>query len=114
MYKLLKEKGYDVSVSVVNTDTDASLVIGRLSITMLRILEEYEGLKFGDEEDALKFTSVWDFAIKEETKDALARLTLKMSKPVRNQSVKTEQVVEAKENKQVDAMDVLLGLANYN
>lgn len=112
MYKVLKERGSNVSITLENTDTKASIIIGRVSISLLSILEEDGGVHFGDAEGALKVADKWDITVTDEVAKKLSAKAMRMSKPIRDQrKVKEEQ---KKNNKEIDAMDVLLGLANYN
>ena len=109
MYKLYKPKGNNSNITIENTDTKASVNIGRLSMEAIRILEA-DGFKFNDDtEESLKYKDEWSFKIKDTTATTLAKLSLPMHKPVRDQRKKSEQ----KDNKNIDAMDVLLGLAKY-
>ena len=113
MYRVLKEKGNNVSITLENTETKASIIIGRLSMDIRSLLEKEEGIHFGDSDDEIKLKDKWELTIKDETAKELSAKAMRMSKPVRDQSKKSEQVLK-KDNKSIDAMDVLLGLANYN
>lgn len=113
MYKILKEKGNNVSITLENTETKASIIIGRLSMDILSLLEKEEGIRFGDSDGEIKLKDKWELTIKDETAKELSAKAMRMSKPVRDQSKKSEQVLK-KDNKSIDAMDVLLGLASYN
>lgn len=90
MYRVIKEKGNNVNVFVENTESKKSLNIGRLSMEMIKILEE-AGFAFGtgDGEIAMKYE--WAIEINTDTKDRLSKLAMRMSKPVRDQSKKSEQ-----------------------
>ena len=111
MYRLLKEKGHNICVVLENTETHAQLNLGKLTIDMLSLLEREEDLTFG-EVGAIQFKDEWDIPIKDETAKELSAKAMRMSKPIRDQrKVKDEP---KKSNKEIDALDVLLGLANYN
>ena len=111
MYRLLKEKGNNLNVMLENTETKAQLNLGRLTIDILTLLETKEGMTFGDGGE-FQLKDGWDFTIKDETAKELSEKAMRMSKPIRDQrKVKDEP---KKSNKEIDAMDVLLGLANYN
>lgn len=113
MYKLLKEKGNNVSITLENTETKASIIIGRLTMDILSILESKAGVHFGDSEGEIQLKDKWDITIKDETAKELSAKAMRMSKPIRDQrKVKKEE--PKKSNKEIDASDVLLGLANYN
>lgn len=105
MYLVSKEAGNNSNITLINQDTKASVIIGRMTMDILSILEE-TGQVFT--RDNLK--SKWEFEVPEETGRKLASKAFIMKKPVRDQSKKSEQ---KKANKNIDAMDVLLGLADY-
>lgn len=113
MYRILKEKGNNVSITLENTETKASIIIGRLSMDILSLLEREEGIHFSDSDSEIQLKDKWELTIKDETAKELSAKAMRMSKPVRDQSKKSEQVLK-KDNKSIDAMDVLLGLASYN
>ena len=111
MYKLLKEYGNNLNVILENTETHAQLNLGRLTIDMLTLLETNEGMTFG-ESGTTQLKDAWDFTIKDETAKELSAKAMRMSKPIRDQRKYKEE--PKKSNKEIDALDVLLGLANYN
>lgn len=89
MYRVVKEKGNNVNVFIENTENKKSLNIGRLTMEMIKILEE-AGFTFGTGVDLISMKSEWSMEINTDTKDKLARLAMRMSKPVRDQSKKSE------------------------
>ena len=112
MYKLVKEYGNNLNVILENTETKAQLNLGRLTIDILTLLERKEGMTFG-EGGTTQLKDEWNFSISEETAKELSEKAMRMSKPIRDQrKVKDDKKKEA--NKQIDALDVLLGLASYN
>lgn len=106
MYIVSKEAGNNANITLINQDTKASVIIGRMTMDILSILEE-TGRVFtrGD------LKSKWEFDVSDEVGKKLASKAFIMEKPVRDQSKKSEQKIS---NKTIDAMDVLLGLASYN
>lgn len=112
MYRIVKTQGNNANVVVENTDTKANVIIGRISIEMLNILEK-AGHKISSRpgESGISMTSAWNIPVDTETASALSKMTMKMKKPIRDQR-KSETKKEA--NKKIDAMDVMLGLANYS
>ena len=79
---------------------------------MLGILEK-EGIHFGESDEEIKLKDKWDFEVSEDTgKELIRKKAFSLAKPKRDQSKKAEQKKE--NNKKIDAMDVLLGLASYN
>lgn len=111
MYKLLKEKGNNWNVILENIDTKAQLNLGRLTVGILALLETKEGITFG-EGGTTQLKDEWNFIISEETAKELSAKAMRMSKPIRDQRKHKEK--PKKSNKEIDAMDVLLGLASYN
>lgn len=111
MYKLLKERGNNSNIVLKNTETKAEVIIGRLSSGLMTVLEG-QGYTFdASEERALKLKDEWNIELNEETGKAIGSMAMLMKKPIRDQRKKP---VEKKSNKEIDAMDVLLGLATYN
>jgi len=108
MYRLTKPKGYNELITIENTETSASVVIGRISVEVLDILKADEGKDTSSTDFSMK--DEWDFEIKDETARKITATAMKMKKPVRAK-VTAET---PKNNKEIDAMDVLLGLASYN
>ena len=109
MYKVIKEAGNNANVTLKNTETNAEVIIGRLSVEILNKLE-LEGYTFGDADGEIKLKEKWELKVNEETGKDLGRRAMKMPRPIRDQKKK----VQKKSNKEIDAMDVLLGLASYN
>lgn len=107
MYKVLKEKGNNMNITLENIETKASIIIGRTTMDILRILDE-AGHKIGD--DGIALRDKWELIVDEDTGKELASKAMTMSKPIRDQ----RKVKPKKDNKHIDAMDVLLGLANYS
>ena len=108
MYKVLKAKGNNSNIVVENADTKANVNIGRINIEILKILED-AGHKI--DEDGLTLIDEWNLYVDPDTASKLTRMALRMKKPVRSKEPAEQP---KKNNKQIDAMDVLLGLVNYN
>lgn len=110
MYKVIKEAGNNANITLKNTETNAEVIIGRLSMEIMNRLE-LDGHTFGDADGEIKLKDKWELVVDDETGKDLSRLAMKMSRPIRDQRKKP---VQKKSNKEIDAMDVLLGLASYN
>ena len=110
MYKVIKEAGNNSNVTLKNTETNAEVIIGRLSVEIVNKLE-LAGYTFGDADGEIKLKDKWELEVSEEIGKDLGRLAMKMTRPIRDQKKKT---IQKKSNKEIDAMDVLLGLASYN
>lgn len=110
MYRVNKEVGASENVYLQNTDNGAELNLGRMTPTILHILEE-DGYKFDDTDGAVTLKEKWSLNVSEEVKDELRKLAMKMKKPIRDQR-KVKKVEEKKEVKQpVDLLDIIYGLA---
>lgn len=108
-YIVTKEAGNNQNVVLFNDVTSSSVILGRISIDMLEILKE-DGHKF----DLDELTKEWSIKVSDEIGKKLASLASKAKKPIREQKKKlTPEEALRKENKKIDALDVLLGLANY-
>ena len=101
MYRVFKPEGYDKNVTVENTDTYSSIMIGKLSPTITKILDDagYTDIPSTPDE--------WSFEVNEECAKALASLAMRMKKPIRDQSKKaTEEKIMSKTN---DVFDQIFG-----
>lgn len=82
MYRISKDKGYNQNITLINTETKASVALGTLTMSIMRILEkevEFDETK----EHAIKLTDKWDFAISYESAKDLATIASPIKKPVR-------------------------------
>lgn len=111
MYRVLKVRGNRANVVVENIDTKANVIIGKITIEILKILAE-AGYK--TEDGTLNISDEWNLSIEKEIATKLTATTMKMKKPIRDQSKKINPDIRKEVNKKVDAMDVLLGLASYS
>lgn len=116
MYLVEKEKGNNSNITIINQDTKASVIIGKMTMEIIDILEE-EGYEFNKdlgEDSHINLTDKWNLEVSESTGRKLSSTAFKMKKPITVKA--TELVAEPpkKSNKEIDAMDVLLGLTSYN
>lgn len=112
MYKVIKNKGYNGDVVVSNTDTHIAIGLGKVRTPMLDILKE--GGYYAEDSDDLKIQDEWNLEVNKETAEKLAKLAMPMKKPIRDQRKIKIPGADKLANKEIDAMDVLLGLAKYN
>lgn len=106
MYRVNKEVGTSENVFLQNTDNGAELNLGRITPTMIHILEE-DGYKFDDTDGAVTLKEKWTLNVTESTKDKLRKLAMPMNKPIRDQRKK----VEEDKKQPVDILDIIYGLA---
>lgn len=106
MYKVIKEKGYSSSVSVINTDTHALVTIGGTTRNVMTILREA-----GIPEDTIDALSEWDITIDKETASRLVALAMGgISKPIRDQRKIKEDKPTGKVGVDIDAFDLIYGI----
>ena len=104
MYKIFKPTGRMANIAVINTETHSSMGIGHINTAIVSILTDAkcEAVKEG-----VPITNEWEFEIDKDTANKLCRLALKTDKTIKIKSDKPK-------SKKIDAMDVLLGLANFS
>ena len=102
MYKITKPAGYG-NVTVTNTETNASVTIGRLNTTILDILKSsgYEELDTAAE---------WNLDVNQDTAVKLTTIAMLMKKPIRTKAVKEE--VKPKRSQPVDVFNLIFGIDN--
>lgn len=109
MYRVIKGEGYSANVSVENTDTLATVMIGRADISITSILEK-QGYKFGAMHDdgIISYDEEWHLAVNKEIAEELVHLALNIKKPFRDQRKKPEE--EKKVGVEIDAFDLIYGI----
>lgn len=113
MYRVLKDKGNNANVTLENMDTGASIIIGKLSMDIIRILEAQGYVFDTDKDEATSLRHPWNLSVSDETATKLSKIAMSISKPPRDQSKKSKQSEHTESKPVIDAMDVLLGLAKY-
>jgi len=110
MYKLIKEAGNNACLTLINPTTGSSLMIGRLTSSIMDILKE-DGK--GDLVSSIK--EKWELEVSDKAGKELASKALTMRKPIRVKPVEpAKETEQPKDNSKIDAMDVIFGLAKYN
>lgn len=104
MYRILKDKGIGQTITLENLNTNAQINLGKLSTTMLAILEDSEGLRFGVEDERISLSDEWNIIIQDTTAKKLTEKILTSS-----MKIKTKKP----EQNKIDAWDVLFGKAKY-
>ena len=117
MYRINKDKGNNQNIMLTNVEAKASVMIGKLSTTIMSILEKE--IKFdtdkGDD-TGIKLKDKWDFTVSDEAGKELASMASPIKKPIRNQSKTVSeqtQPVQRKKTKSarevVDVFDIIFG-----
>lgn len=115
MYRINKDKGNNQNIMLTNVEAKASVMIGKLNMTIMGILEKE--VEFDEsKEHTIKLKDKWDFAISDEAGKELAKIASPIKKPIRNQSKTTSkqtQSVQRKKTKSgrevVDVFDLIFG-----
>lgn len=118
MYRVLKEKGNNQNIILENTETKGSMIIGKLTMTIMRELEKE--ITFDESrDDAVKLKDKWDFEVSSELAKELMKLASPIKKPVRSKTSKSEQAqpIQEKPKKKltksgrevVDVFDLIYG-----
>ena len=82
MYRINKDKGNNQNITLTNVETKASVIIGKLTMGIMRILEkevEFDETK----EHTIKLTDKWDFTISDEAGKELAKMASPIKRPIR-------------------------------
>ena len=110
MYKIVKEYGTSENVYLQNTDTMAEINLGRMTPTMIHILEA-DGYTFETitekEGEKILLKEKWNLKVSDEVKEQLRKLAMPMKKPIRDQSKKA---TDTPKKEIVDVLDIIYGL----
>ena len=109
-YQLTKPEGHLQKITLSNSDTGRTIILGQISMEILSILKELEGIDIGrsSPDPYIRIYDEWKFNIKEDTAKALAKTTIPTRKPVRVKKEKSEQPAPEKKTKTINLMDILL------
>ena len=101
MYRVIKPAGFGTNVSVENTETMASVIIGGTTRNVMDILRSA-----GFTEEEIDAGNEWNLEIDHDTAKALVALTMTMKKPIRDQRKKPTGKVGV----DIDAFDLIYGI----
>lgn len=116
-YTIVKSNGCSRNIQVVNRDTSRSVIIGTPTYEIVDMIN-----KSGDLTDTIVWEAGeldvgeisvydrWEFNVSEQLAKDLSSLAFPIHKPKRTKVKATHQ----KDNSQINALDVLFGLAHYN
>ena len=82
MYRINKDKGNNQNITLTNVETKASVIIGKLTMSVMKVLEkevEFDKTK----EHTIKLKDKWDFLISDEAGKELAKIASPIKKPIR-------------------------------
>ena len=117
MYRISKDRGNNQNIMLTNVEAKASVMIGKLTMSILSILEKE--VKFNTDkgdDTGIKLKDKWDFAISDEAGKELASMASPIKKPIRNQSKTASEQTQSVQRKKtksgrevVDVFDLIFG-----
>ena len=100
MYRISKDKGNNQNITLTNVETKASVIIGKLTMGIMRILEkevEFDETK----EHTIKLTDKWDFTISDEAGKELAKMASPIKRPVRAKTTSRPSTAESEQTQPI-------------
>ena len=119
MYRISKDKGNNQNITLTNVETKASVIIGKLTMSIMRILEKE--VEFDEsKEDTIKLKDKWDFTISDEAGKELSKMASPIKRPVRaktsrpstaesEQTQQTQRKMTKSGREVVDVFDLIFG-----
>lgn len=119
MYRINKDKGNNQNITLTNVEAKASVIIGKLTMDIMRILEkevEFDETK----EHTIKLKDKWDFTVSDEAGKELAKMASPIKKPIRaktsrpstaesEQAQPTQRKMTKSGREVVDVFDLIFG-----
>ena len=82
MYRINKDKGNNQNITLTNVEAKASVIIGKLTMDIMRILEKE--VEFDEsKEHTIKLKDKWDFTVSDAAGKELAKMSSPIKRPVR-------------------------------
>lgn len=100
MYRINKDKGNNQNITLTNVETKASVIIGKLTMSIMGILEkevEFDETK----EDTIKLKDKWDFTISDEAGKELAKMASPIKRPVRTKITSRPSTAESEQTQPI-------------
>ena len=118
MYRISKDKGNNQNITLTNVEAKASVIIGKLTMDIMRILEKE--VEFDEsKEHTIKLKDKWDFTVSDEAGKELAKMASPIKKPIRAKTSRPStaseqtQTIQRKTTKSgrevVDVFDLIFG-----
>ena len=119
MYRINKDKGNNQNITLTNVEAKASVIIGKLTMDIMRILEKE--VEFDEsKEHTIKLKDKWDFTISDEAGKELAKMASPIKRPVRaktsrpstaesEQAQPTQRKMTKSGREVVDVFDLIFG-----
>ena len=100
MYRISKDKGNNQNITLTNVETKASVIIGKLTMGIMRILEK-EVECDETKEHTIKLTDKWDFTISDEAGKELAKMASPIKRPVRAKTTSRPSTAESEQTQPI-------------
>ena len=100
MYRINKDKGNNQNITLTNVETKASVIIGKLTMDIMRILEKE--VEFDEsKEHTIKLKDKWDFTISDEAGKELAKMASPIKRPVRTKTTSRPSTAESEQTQPI-------------
>ena len=96
MYRINKDKGNNQNITLTNVETKASVIIGKLTMSIMGVLEkevEFDETK----EHTIKLKDKWDFTVSDEAGKELAKMASPIKRPVRAKTTSRPSTAESEQ-----------------
>ena len=100
MYRINKDKGNNQNITLTNVEAKASVIIGKLTMDIMRILEKE--VEFDEsKEHTIKLKDKWDFTISDEAGKELAKMASPIKRPVRAKTTSRPSTAESEQTQPI-------------
>ena len=100
MYRINKDKGNNQNITLTNVETKASVIIGKLTMDIMRILEKE--VEFDEsKEHTIKLKDKWDFTVSDEAGKELAKMASPIKRPVRAKTTSRPSTAESEQTQPI-------------
>ena len=100
MYRINKDKGNNQNITLTNVEAKASVIIGKLTMDIMRILEKE--VEFDEsKEHTIKLKDKWDFTVSDEAGKELAKMASPIKKPIRAKTASRPSTAESEQTQPI-------------
>lgn len=100
MYRINKDKGNNQNITLTNVEAKASVIIGKLTMDIMRILEKE--VEFDEsKEHTIKLKDKWDFTVSDEAGKELAKMASPIKKPIRAKTASRPSTAESEQTQTI-------------
>ena len=100
MYRLNKDTGNNQNITLTNVEAKASVIIGKLTMDIMRILEKE--VEFDEsKQHTIKLKDKWDFTISDEAGKELAKMASPIKRPIRAKTTSRPSTAESEQTQPI-------------